>query len=157
MTEGAYSILALISVLQLLILHHRTAHQKKRKGIDWCGQNTQKWLTGDTYEDELLPPEPKSIKTGPTPEKLFDDNKPYTILPAIGDIVAVPFVDRSADNSEDEHHKKTFWLGKVMRLEESTALLGWLQETENGNYKLKIGASWEEASIVLLCMLCYNL
>jgi hypothetical protein len=51
-----------------------------------------KWLQQD--EDKAIHiPDPKHIKTGPTPEKQYDENEPHTNKPNIGDVVAVPFKD----------------------------------------------------------------
>ena len=109
--------------------------------MDYCGNNTMKWLTGDGIEDDLLPPEPKQVKLGPTADRQYDDNEPHTVPPAVGDVVAVPFKDK-------DHNSDSFWLGKCLRVsaEASTVLLGWFQDIEGGRYKMKIGASWEEVS-----------
>lgn len=122
---------------------NRTGYEKKRKAVEWCGKNAQSWLKNDTHEDSKQPQEKPVIRTGPTPEKRFDDLKPHTEPPLVGDIVAVPFFDNC----------KQFWLGKVIRVNESTILLGWLQRDENDRYKLKIGASWEEVIIFISCCL----
>lgn len=75
------------------------------------------------------------MKPGPTSEKQYDENEPHCNVPNIGDVVAVPFTE----NTESK-----FWLGKCLRVEDSTLLLGWLQEIEPNKYKMKIGASWSE-------------
>ena len=117
-------------------MYIRTDFEKKRKAVEFCGNNIIKSLSVD--DQVLLPPEPKVIKSGPA-GKLYDSNIPHTHTLHIGDIVAVPFVNNS--NETD------FWLGKCMRLEtESTVLLGWLKGTDQRlkQYKLIIGNSWEE-------------
>lgn len=115
---------------------HRTSHEKKRKAVNWCGNNTMRWLGG---EETPLPPEPKVIKKGPTPQHQYDDNEPYTHSPNLGDVVAVPF--------KKEDSTPSFWLGKCLRVnnEDSTLLLGWFERLSDENkYKMKIGASWSE-------------
>jgi hypothetical protein len=123
--------------MQFFILFFRTGYEKKRKAVAWCGNNTMKWLQGEN--EEALPSEPKIIKTGPTPDRQFDDNEPHTMPPGIGDVVAVPFRDK-------ETKKPSFWLGKCLRVnqEDSTVLLGWFQQVGEFKYKMKIGASWLE-------------
>jgi hypothetical protein len=110
----------------------RTSFEKKRKAVDWCGNNTMKWLQEDDKVINI--PDPKHMKTGPTPEKQYDENEPHTTKPNIGDVVAVPFKDGESK----------FWLGKCLRVEDSTLLLGWLEEVMPTKYKMKIGASWPE-------------
>ena len=114
----------------------RTVFERKRKGVDWCGNNTMKCLQGDQYEGNVVEPEPKLIKSGPTPEQTYDDNEPHTVVPTVGDIVAVPFIDLDG--------KSSFWLGKCLRFNEGTVLVGWLELVNGNKYKMKIGASWEE-------------
>ena len=43
---------------------NRTEFEKKRKAVEYCGNNTMWSLKGED-EQILLPPEPKVIKTGP--------------------------------------------------------------------------------------------
>ena len=117
----------------------RTSHEKKRKAVDWCGNTTTKWLTGDQMESiSLLPTSKKLVLPGPTPSLTFDDSEPFTIPPVVGDIVAVPF--NTADGTKD------FWLGKCLRIGSSNIILGWLEPTDKNcnKYKMKLGASWEE-------------
>ena len=87
-----------------------------------------RWLSGDQYGDE-------------SPSKKI---KMHSNPPSVGDIVAIPFNDK-------KNSLETFWLGKCLRIKESTILIAWLQglESEDGithQYKMKIGASWEEVS-----------
>lgn len=117
----------------------RTDFEKKRKAVEYCGNNTMQSLKGEN-EQILLPPEPKVMKMGPA-GKTYDDNTPHTHPLHIGDVVAVPHV------GDDE--KPNFWLGKCLRIEtESTVMLGWLKPTDQdpSRYKLVIGSSWEENS-----------
>ena len=81
---------------------------------------------------------------GPTSDKLFDENAPHSHSLVIGDVVAVPFVN--------EDKEKSFWLGKCLRImENSKILLGWLKQVdESDTYMLKLGASWEEVSGIVL-------
>jgi hypothetical protein len=125
-----------------LFLHYRTAFEKKRKAVEFCGNATSK-LFSDS-EQGVLPSSPKVMKTGPA-GRLYNDNCPHTHSLSIGDIVAVPF--------ENDDNMSTFWLGKCLRLlTESTVLLGWLKQTEHNDerYKLEIGSSWEEVRIVYI-------
>jgi hypothetical protein len=118
--------------------------------VDWCGTNTMKWLQGEN--ESALPPPPKVMKEGPTAEKKYDDNEPHCHPPNLGDVVAVPFVDNDTE-------EPSFWLGKCLRvnMEDSTLLLGWFQEVDKGRYKMKIGASWPEVSLLLLLFLSLSL
>ena len=85
----------------------------------------------------------EKVVAGPTKNRLFDENSPHSHPLAIGDIVAVPFID--------EEGKKAFWLGKCMRkMEDSKVLLGWLKQVgDSDTYTLKLGASWEEVYIIM--------
>lgn len=115
----------------------RTGFEKKRKAVDWCGNNTAKWLQGE--EPEV--PAAKAIKRGPAPNLQYDDNEPHCHPPCLGDVVAVPFQDQ-------EHGGSDFWLGKCLRLnEDGTMLLGWFQEVGKNSYRMKIGASWQEVCV----------
>jgi hypothetical protein len=118
----------------------RTRQEKKRKGVDWCGNNTMKYLG----EDFVPAPPTKVIKKRPTKDQSYNDSEPHSHIPSINDVVAVSF-----KNDADE---PTFWLGKCLRVntENNTLLLGWFQEIESNRYKMKIGASWEEVCIILL-------
>lgn len=105
--------------------------------MDWCGNNTAKWLQGE--EPEV--PAAKAIKKGPAPNLQYDDNEPHCHPPCLGDVVAVPFQDQ-------EHGGSDFWLGKCLRLnEDGTMLLGWFQEVGKNSYRMKIGASWQEVCV----------
>jgi hypothetical protein len=79
----------------------------------------------------------KNIQTGPTGDKEIDDDVPFNIAPTISDIVAVPFIDKNTQ-------QKCFWLGKIIRVKETTVLMAWLQNIKDDEYKMKIGSSWEE-------------
>lgn len=128
----------------------RTGFEKKRKAVDWCGTNTMKWLQGE--DENALPPPPKIIKKGPTSDKKYDDNEPHCHPPNLGDVVAVPFMDGDSE-------ERSFWLGKCLRVnnEDSTLLLGWFQEVGEGKYRMKIGASWPEVSILHSHSLAHSL
>ena len=115
----------------------RTSHEKKRKAVNWCGNNTMRWLSG---EEAPVPPEPKAMRTGPTSQHDYDDNEPHSYQPNLNDMVAVPY--KKEDSTND------FWLGKCLRInsEDSTLLLGWFEKVGDNKYKMKIGASWIEVS-----------
>ena len=49
----------------------------------------------EDIQETVLVPEPKIVKQGPTSQHLYDDNEPHCHPPALGDIVAVPFVDKN--------------------------------------------------------------
>jgi hypothetical protein len=85
--------------------------------VDWCENNTMKWLKGD----EILSPEPKTIKIDFTNQHKYDDNKPHCMPSNLKNIVAVSF--------RDENDRPSFWLGKCLRVnqEELTLLLEWFQ------------------------------
>lgn len=110
----------------------------------------------EDIQETVLVPEPKIVKQGPTSQHLYDDNEPHCHPPALGDIVAVPFVDKNMVDMDgmDEDDKQDFWLGKCLRVitEDSTVLLGWFQKVPGyeNKYRMKIGASWLEVSIILL-------
>jgi hypothetical protein len=124
----------------------RTAFEKKRRAVDYCGQSVSKFLKGDSAGSQ---PE-VSMKKGPG-NKVYNDNVPFIVSPEVGDVVAVPFWN--------ENKQKEFWLGKVLRKtgETNTVLLAWLEQQpadDNSNshdsYKLKIGVAWEEHILSLL-------
>lgn len=136
----------------------RTAFEKKRKAVDFCGQSTSKFLKGENYrfsasnssdddsdsnsDDRVMKNSDKQhsdIQKGPA-NKVYDANQPFTVPPEMGDFVAVPF-------KQDGDGQAQFWLGKVLRkIDDNTMLLAWMQQEEDDEscYKMKIGAAWEE-------------
>ena len=124
----------------------RTAFEKKRRAVDYCGQSVSKFLKG---ESATASQPGVNMKKGPG-NKVYDDNVSFIISPEVGDVVAVPFCS--------ENKQKKFWLGKVLRKtgETNTVLLAWLEQqpaddcSSYDSYKLKIRVVWEEHILSLL-------